>query len=142
MAEKSVTQVFPRRDADGRVISLTELLAAAALGTLLAGAGLAIIDGLMALVGMGTFGRASGWLALILPGLLFFDEIRAWREHGVRFLVGLVSAGVAIGLGLIVAALFAVLPPLLSGVIGAGVAAVIYAFVWFVGIRWLTDRQG
>jgi len=140
MAEKAATQ-FPRRDAEGRVVSLFELLAAALLGTLVAAAGLALIDGLLALIGLGTFGRASGWLAAILPALLFFDEIRAWRAFGVRFLVGLVAAGVAIGLGLIAAALVAGLPPLLSGTLGAAVATVVYAFVWFVGIRWLTGQQ-
>jgi hypothetical protein len=141
MAEKSATQVFPRRDAEGRVVSLAELLAAALLGTLVAAAGLALIDGVLSLVGLGPFGRASGWLAAILPALLFFDEIRAWRRYAVRLLVGLVAAAVAIGLGLIVAALVAALPPLVSGTLGAAVAAVIYAFVWFVGIRRLTGQQ-
>jgi hypothetical protein len=140
-AEKSVAQTFPRRDAEGRVISVAELLVAALLGTVVAAVGLVIIDGLLALIGLGTFGHASGWLALILPALLFFDEIRAWRAYRVRFLVGLVAAGVAVGLGLIVAALFAGLPALVSGGLGAAVAAVIYAFVWFVGIRWLTGQQ-
>jgi hypothetical protein len=140
MAEKSVTQVFPRRDAEGRVVSLAELLVAAVAGTVVAAIGLALIDGMLALIGLGTFGRASGWLAVILPALLFFDEIRAWREYPVRYLVGPVAAGVAIGLGLIVAALVAGLTPLLSGGLGAVVAAVSYAFVWFVGIRWLTGR--
>jgi hypothetical protein len=141
MAEKAATQVFPRRDAEGRVVSLAELLAAALLGTLVAAAGLALIDGVLSLIGLGTFGRASGWLAAILPALLFFDEIRAWHGYGVRFVVGLVAAGVAIGLGLIVAALVATLPALVSGTLGAAVAAVTYAFVWFVGIRRLTGQQ-
>ena len=141
MAEKSVVQNFPRRDGDGRVISVSEFLVAALLGTVVAAVGLTIIDGLMALVGLGTFGRASGWLALILPGLLFFDEVRGWRGYRVRFLVALVSAGAAVALGLIVANLFGSLPPLVSGGLGAAVAAVIYAFVWFVGIRWLTGQQ-
>lgn len=140
MAEKSATQVFPRRDAEGRVVSLAELLVAVVAATLMAAIGLALIDGLLALVGLGTFGRSSGWLAVILPALLFFDEIRAWREHRVRYLVGLVGAGVAIGLGLIVAALVAGVAPLVSGSLGAVVAAVSYAFLWFVGIRWLTGR--
>jgi hypothetical protein len=141
MADKSVAQTFPRRDPEGRVISVAELLAAALLGTLVAGLGLALIDGLMSLIGLGSFGRASGWLALILPGLLFFDEIRAWRGYGVRIPVGLVAGAAAIALGLLVAALFDGLPPLISGAVGAAVAAVIYAFVWFVGIRWLTGQR-
>jgi len=141
MTEKSVSQVFPRRDADGRVISLVELVAAALLGTLVGLAALALIDGIFALIGLGSFGRASGWLALILPALLFFDDLRAWRGYGVRFLVALVGAGVAIGIGLIAAALVSALPPVLSGAVGAAVAALVYSPVWFVGIRWLTGHR-
>jgi len=141
MAEKSVSQVFPRRNADGRVISLVELVAAALLGTLVGLAALALIDGIFALIGLGSFGRASGWLALILPALLFFDDLRAWRGYGVRILVALVGAGVAIGIGLIAAALVSALPPMLSGAVGAAVAALVYSPVWFVGIRWLTGHR-
>ncbi len=141
MADKSGAQTFPRRDAEGRVISVVELLTAALVGTLIAAGGLAIIDGLLSLIGMGSFGQASGWLALILPALLFFDEIRAWRGYGIRFLVGLVAGGVAIALGLLMAAILTGLPPLASGGLGAMIAAAIYAFVWFVGIRWLTGQK-
>ncbi len=141
MAEGSATQVFPRRDADGRVISLVELLAAALLGTIVGVAALALIDGILAFIGLGDFGRASGWLAVILPALLFFDDLRAWRGYGVRILVGLVAAGLAIGLGLIAAALGSTLPPIVSGAIGAAVAALVYSPVWFVGIRWLTGHR-
>jgi hypothetical protein len=140
-ADVTAAQVFPRRDADGRVISVFELLAAGIVGTAIGLAGLALIDGVFALIGLGTFGRASGWLASILPALLFFDEIRAWRGHGVRILVALVSAAVAIGLGLIAAALIGSAPPILSGAVGSLVAVVVYAFVWFVGIRWLTGHR-
>ena len=45
------------------------------------------------------------------------------------------------GLGLVVAGLSTGLSPLVSGGLGALVAAVIYAFIWFVGIRWLTGQQ-
>ncbi|GEM_PF-1029567 len=141
MAEKSVSQVFPRRDADGRVISLVELVAAALLGTLVGLAALALIDGIFALIGLGSFGRASGWLALILPALLFFDDLRAWRGYGVRILVALVGTGLAIGIGLIAAALVSALPPMVSGAVGAAVAALVYSPVWFVGIRWLTGHR-
>lgn len=142
MTEKSVTQVFPRRDADGRVMSLVELLGAAMIGTVVGLAALAVIDGILALLGLGRFGRASGWLAAVLPGLLYFDDLRAWRGHGVRILVAVVGALVAIGLGMLAAALVGGLPPMLSGAVGAAVAAVTYAPVWFLGIRWLTGYHG
>lgn len=140
MAEKSVPQVFPRRDAAGRVVHLVELLLAAVLGVLVGLAALALIDGIIALIGLATFGSASGWLALILPALLFFDELRAWRGHGVRFLVAIVGAAVAIGLGLIVSGLTDGLPPMVAGALGAAVAAIVYSFVWFLGIRWLSGH--
>jgi hypothetical protein len=141
MAEMSPTLTFPRRDAAGRVLSLAELVAASALGVLVGLAALALIDGIIALLGFGDFGDASGWLTLILPALVFFDDLRAWSGHGVRFLVAVVAAGVGIGLGLIAAGLVSGLPPMLGGSVGAVVAAVVYAVVWFVGIRWLT-RSG
>lgn len=141
MAEKSVTQVFPRRDVDGRVISLRELVAASLLGTLVGVVALVVIDGALALTGLGRFGQASGWLAAILPALLFFDDLRAWKGYGVRILVALVAAGVAIGMGLVGAALLPGFPPIVSGAAGAAVAAAVYAPVWFVSIRWLTGHR-
>jgi hypothetical protein len=132
---------FPHRDEHGRVLSLTELLVAALGGFVVGLVGLVLIDGVLALVGIGHFGQASGWLALILSALLYFDEIRAWRGYGVRFVVGLVGAVVAIGLGLVGAGLARSLPPVLSGAIGAVIAVTAYAPIWFLGIRWLTGQR-
>ena len=123
------------------MISLGELLVAALGGTVVGLAALVLIDGVFALIGVGTFGRASGWLAAILPAFLFFDDFRAWRRHGVRILVALVAAVAAIGLGLLVAGAVRGLPPILAGSVGAAVAALVYSFVWFVGIRWLTGHR-
>src|SRR5262245_9017680 len=134
-------ETFPRRDAEGRVRNLTELLVAAVGGTVVGLAVLAAIDAILALIRLSHFGDASGWLAAILPGLLFFDDLRAWRGYGVRFLVAIVGAAVAIGLGLIAAALAGGLRPMFSGGLGALVAAAVYAPVWFVGIRWLTGHE-
>jgi hypothetical protein len=133
-------QPFPRRDARGRVVSIGELFLAGLLAVLVALAGLALIDGVLALVGLSEFGQASGWLAVILPALLFFDDVRAWRGRGVRFLVAPVAAVLAIALGLVGSAAVAALPPMLSGAVGAAIAAGLYGPVWFVGIRWLTGE--
>jgi hypothetical protein len=132
---------FPHRDEHGRVVSLTELLVAALGGLVVGLVGLVAIDGVMALVGIGDFGHASGWLAAILPALLFFDDIRAWRGYGIRFVVGLVAAAVGIGLGLVGAGLVRFLPPVLSGAVGAAIAVAGYALIWFLGIRWLTGHH-
>jgi hypothetical protein len=141
MSETSPARTFPRRDEHGRVASLTELLVATVGGLVVGLVGLALIDGVFALIGIGGFGHASGWLAVILPALLFFDEIRAWRGYGVRFVVGPVGAAVGIGLGLVAAGLVRGLPPILSGAVGGAVAVVAYALIWFVGIRWLTGHR-
>ncbi|HEX6872995.1 MAG TPA: hypothetical protein VF163_18005 [Micromonosporaceae bacterium] len=135
-------QLFPRRDVDGRVVSLAELLLAGLAGTALGLAGLALIDGVLSTIGLGEFGQASGWLVSILPALLYFDELRAWRPYGVRLLVAAVAAGVGIGLGLIAAAIVNTWPPILSGTVGAAVAVLAYAPIWFVGVRWLTGHLG
>jgi hypothetical protein len=141
MAEKSPTPTFPRRDADGRILRLPEFLVVALGYTVVNAVGLALIDGLIAVLGFTGFGRSSGWLALILPGLLYFDDLRAWRPYGVRFLVAIVAALVGIGLGLIVVGVAPSLPPIVSGGVGAVVAVVVYAPIWFLGIRWLTGEQ-
>jgi hypothetical protein len=132
---------FPRRDGQGRVISLAEFEVVGLLGVVVGLVLLAVVDGVLTLIGLSRFGQASGWLAMILPALLFFDELRAWRGYGVRILVGLVSAAVGIALGLAGAAAVAGLPPMLSGAVGATIAVAVYAFVWFAGIRWLTGYQ-
>jgi hypothetical protein len=141
MAERSKTTNVPRRDAAGRVVGLPDLIAAALAYALVNAAGLLLIDGVLALLGLSRFGRSSGWLVLILPGLLFFDELRAWRGFPVRFVVALVAAVVAVGLGLLVAGLATDLPPLVSGGIGALVAVVVYGVIWFPAIRWVTGEH-
>jgi hypothetical protein len=142
MAERSPTQAFPRRDEAGRVISLGELLVAAAGGTLVGLAALALVDGVLALIGLGDFGRASGWLAAILPAFLFFDDFRAWRGSWVRLLVALGALAVGLAAGLLGAGLVQALPPIISGATGALVAVLGYAVIWYTGIRWLTGHRG
>jgi hypothetical protein len=141
MADKSATQVFPRRDAQGRVADFRQLMAAAFGGTVLGWVLVAVVDGILALIGIGSFGTASGWLAAILPALLFFDDFRAWREYPVRYLVGLVGLAVSLGLGLLAAGLAHTFPAIVSGAVGAVVAAGVYTLVWFFGIRWLGSNQ-
>jgi hypothetical protein len=132
------TPSVPRRDAAGRVLDLPELLGVAALFAAVNGLGLLLIDGLLALARVTSFGDSSGWLILILPALLYFEEFKAWRDHRLRWLVAAVSAAVGAALGLAAAGLAEGWPSLASGAAGALVAALAYAPVWFLGIRRLT----
>jgi hypothetical protein len=141
MAEKTATAVFPRRDVHGRVDSLSQFLAVVLGSTVLGAVILVAVDGLFALIGLGTFASASGWLACALPALLFFDDLRAWRAYRIRYLVGSVGLVVALGLGVVVAGLIRGVPSVVPGLIGSVVAAVGYTFIWFGGMRWLTGNR-
>lgn len=116
-------------------MSAGELLAYAMGGLLLGLAAVVVIDGGLALLGLGTFGRASGWLAAILPAWLFLEDVRAWRGARFRLVVAIGAALVALLLGLLAAAPASFLPPLGSGAVGAAVAVLGYAVLWFYGVR-------
>jgi len=141
--EKPKAQAFPRRDADGRVISLAELVGAALGGTVVGLAAVALIDGLTTLLGLSDFGSASGWLAAILPAFVFVEDFRGWKAAAGwrRWPVALVALTAGIGLGLLAAGLVDRLPNLLSGAVGAAVLAVVAALTWYSGMR-VMDRGG
>ena len=141
MSERTSSPAVPRRDADGRVLRLVELSGVSVAYLVLNAIGLLLIDGLVVLLSDNTFGSSSGWLLVILPGLLFFDDFRAWRAYRMRYLVAIVSALVAFGLGLIAAGLVRDVPAMVSGGVGAAVAVLVYAPLWFLGIRWLTGDR-
>jgi hypothetical protein len=132
---------LPRRDEQGRIAHLPELLGVAALFAVANAVVLVLIDGLLALLGTATFGASSGWLVLILPAFLYFDDFRAWQATRLRWLMAPVAALVGIALGLVAAGLAGGLPPLASGGIGALVAVLAYAPVWWFGIRMVTESR-
>jgi hypothetical protein len=126
---------FPRRDEHGRIERVVDLLGFVLAGIVFGVVVLLVVDGAVALLGRGTFGGASGWLAAVLPGWLFVEEFRAWRGTRWRFAVALACAAVGLALGLAVAGAVNALPPLASGAIGATVATLAYASLWFYGVR-------
>lgn len=133
---------FPRRDRDGRVTGLPDLLALTAAGLLTGAAILLVLDGTGAALGWGTFGQASGWLVLVLPAWLFLiEELRAWRGVTGRIPAAVAGGLLALAVGLLVAG-FVPGPPLVSSGVGAVVAATVYAVWWFHSIRWLARREG
>jgi hypothetical protein len=87
---------FPERDEDGRVTRLIDLLAVLLAGIFVGLLAVVLIDWTFSLFGSGSFGRASGWLAAVLPFLLLSDEFRAWRP--VRGRVPLVLVAGILGL--------------------------------------------
>lgn len=136
-------QSFPRRDDDGRVVGLPDLLGLTLGALVLTAAALLVIDGISVLLGWSRFGSSSGWFLLILPAWLFIlEEFRAWRGVRGRVVVAVSGALVALALGLLAAGAVAGLPALISGGVGAVVASFAYAIYWFHGVRWLARREG
>jgi hypothetical protein len=133
---------FPRRDTDGRVTVLPDLLGVIFAGLVIGVLALVLFDGVISLLGTGEFGRANGWLAVILPAWIFVDDFRAWATGPARVVTALVAAGVGITSGLLTAGLASALPPLWSGALAAAVFTLAYAVIWFYCIRWLARRTG
>ncbi|WP_281891637.1 hypothetical protein [Phytohabitans aurantiacus] len=133
---------FPRRDADGRIIAITDLLGLALAGLVIGVLALVVFDGVFSLLDLGDFGEASGWLAMILPVWIFVEEFRAWAGGPARIAAALVGAAIGVTLGLLAAGLISGAGPLWSGVAAAAVFALAYALIWFYGIRWLVHRTG
>jgi hypothetical protein len=132
---------FPRRDDEGRVVRLGELLGWIAAGLLFGTVALLVVDGVSALAGWGRFGQLSGWLAGILPVWLFTEEFRAWRAVPSRVGLAMLCGLLALVPGVAAASVAAgALPPLGSGAVGAAVAGILYGTLWYVGIRRLAER--
>lgn len=133
----------PRRDADGRLATLSDLLGVALAGLVCGLVVLLVFEGVMTLVRLSEFGGASGWLGLILPVWLFTEEFRAAGPGAHRFVVALLGIGFGVAVGMTLAGLAAgAFPPLVSGAAGALGLTVVYCAVWFHGLRWLGHRAG
>jgi hypothetical protein len=133
---------FPRRDAEGRILTLGDLLGVSLAGLVIGVLALVLFDWAFASVGAGDFGRTNGWLAVILPVWLFWDDFRAWEFGAARVLAALGAVVIAVVGGLLAAGLTAGLPPLVTGASAAAVFTLLYAVIWFYGVRWLVRRTG
>jgi hypothetical protein len=132
----------PRRDADGRLATVGDLLGVVLAGLVCGVVVLLIFEALTALARLSTFGDASGWFVLILPVWLFVEDFRAAPYGAPRVVVALMAAGFGIAAGMTAAGLATAFPPLVSGAIGAAVLTVVYALIWFYGLWWLRHRTG
>jgi hypothetical protein len=133
---------FPRRDDEGRIAALPDLVGVGLAGVVVGVLALVLLDWAFDLVGAGRFGRANGWLAVILPVWVFVDDFRAWSFGAARVLAALLATVLGVVAGLLAAGAAAGLPPLWSGAVAAAGFTVVYAPVWFAGVRWLARRTG
>ncbi|MEH0823260.1 MULTISPECIES: hypothetical protein [unclassified Micromonospora] len=133
---------FPRRDAEGRVLTLGDLLGVSLAGWVIGVLALVLFDWAFASIGAGEFGRTNGWLAVILPAWLFWDDFRAWEFGAARVVAALFAAVVAVVGGLLVAGVADGLAPLLTGGLAALAFTLVYAVLWFHGVHWLARRTG
>ncbi|MFI6129597.1 hypothetical protein [Micromonospora sp. NPDC051141] len=133
---------FPRRDAEGRILTLGDLLGVTLAGLVIGVLALLLFEWAFAALGAGGFGGTNGWLAVILPLWLFWDDFRAWEFGAARVLAALVGLGVGVLAGLLAAGLAAGLPALFTGALAAAVFTVVYAVIWFHGVHWLARRTG
>lgn len=133
----------PRRDPNGRLATIGDLLGAALAGLVIDVVLLLIFESVIALTRLSEFGHTSGWLALILPLWLFTEEFRAASYGAHRVVVAILAGGFGVVAGMTVAGLAAVdFPALVSGFAGAAAGTVAYCLVWFYGLRWLNHRAG
>ena len=133
----------PRRDADGRLVTVGDLLGVALAGLVAGIVVLLVFEGIMSLARAFDFGSSSGWLAVILPVWLFTEEFRAAGYGAYRIVVAALAAGFGVAVGMTLAGLAAAaFPPLVSGAVGALGLTVVYCLVWFYGLRWLSHRAG
>ena len=131
----------PRRDADGRLSTVGDLVGVALAGLVCGIVILLIFEGIMSLSRMSQFGDTSGWLAIILPVWLFTEEFRAAGYGAYRIVVAALAAGFGVAAGMTLAGLAASeFPALVSGAAGAAGLTVVYCVIWFYGLRWLSHR--
>lgn len=142
MSGEEQQRAFPRRDAEGRILTLGDLLGVSLAGLVIGVLALLVFEWAFATIGDSGFGGTNGWLAVILPLWLFWDEFRAWEFGAARVVAAL--AGIALGVlaGLLAAGLAPGLPALFTGALAAAVFTVVYAVVWFHGVHWLARRTG
>lgn len=133
---------FPPRDPRGRIARLPEIIGGAMFGVVLTMIVLIVIDGLFTLLGVGKFGSISGWLAGIMTVWMFIEEFRAWKGVPGRAVITLLGVIVGLGLGVLISSRLEALPAIFNGAISVTLSVLVYAVLWFFGIRYLSDRFG
>ena len=73
---------------------------------------------------------------------MFVEDFRAWKGVPARVGVTLIAIALAFLAGGALNIAIAAIPRVYSGAISVSVAAVVYAVVWFFGIRAIAGRVG
>ena len=111
--------------------TLVELLLAGA-GAVLLGAVLVVgVDLLFAIANLGGFGRASGALAALPAVFIFQEEYRKQPRPALALLCAVLALILATGAGFGVASVTGA-TSLVSGIVTAAVAVLVYAVLWRV----------
>lgn len=139
-SKHDAAQKFPRRDADGRIVSARELAVGTVVSVGLVLVLLMAVDGIASVARHTSFGRVSGWPAAILAAWTFIEDFRAWRIGPARIGVALVAASLGALAGGLLASVLGALPPLFAGALAALLACLIYAMIWFFGVRLVAER--
>ncbi|MEU8821496.1 hypothetical protein [Actinoplanes sp. NPDC048796] len=135
----------PRRDASGRLATIGDLLGTAMAGLVTGAVVLLLLEAVLSLTHVSEFGNTSGWLAVILPVWLFVEEFRAEGFGAPRVVVALLATGFGVAAGMTLAGFASSqfgFPTLVTGLLGALGAIVVYCLIWFYGLRWLDHRTG
>lgn len=133
-------QKYPHRDADGRIVSASEMVISVITSVAIVTVLLIAVDGFASVAGRGSFGRIAGWPAAILAVWTFIEDFRAWKIGPARVGVALFAAALAALAGGLLASVLGALPTLFAGVLGALLACLIYAMIWFFGVRLVAGR--
>jgi hypothetical protein len=133
---------YPPRDAEGRIATFGDMIGGVIFGIVICFILLVAIDGLFTLLGAGRFGGVSGWLIGILPVWMFIEDFRAWRGVPARIAVMLIAGALGLLVGVVISAHLTHMRPGFAGSISVTVTCLIYAVLWYFGIRYLANRLG
>lgn len=133
---------WPRRNSKGRITTFGHLLEVVGVLLVTGLIAVGVIDLLSTWVGIGELGGTSGWLGGLMAFWLYVEEFRAWRGMRRRLVMALAGGVLAFGFGIVATGLLSGLPNLLSGAVGVSVAALIYAPVWYFGMRLVDGEAG
>lgn len=131
---------FPRKDASGRIASAPDFLGGVLVSIAIGAAILFAIDGIFTLLGAGKFGHISGWLSGILAVWMFVDDFRAWNRVPGRAGIAILAGALALAAGIAISGRLGYPLAVFNGLIGVTVSGLIYAALWFFGVRWLAAR--